>query len=170
MRRVSQDVWVVIFLVMFLLAFGSFAVKKQTASGGIEMKPRRTSYSATRHGLKALYETLDKLHYRVRRQTQPFTTEPDDGVLLVAAPEMVISDQEWSRLHDWIERGNLLIIADDTGFDWNPGEKLKTAPSTPCAPSFLPPGVNSYRTEESADVLQSAWKFGKEAIPCKGFG
>jgi hypothetical protein len=168
--KLSQDAWVVLFLVLFLMAFGAFAVKKQTSSGGIEMIPRRTTYSASQHGLKALYETLDELHYRVRRQTQPLTSEPDAGVLFVVAPEMSVSDAEWGSLHRWMEKGNFLVIADDSNFVYEPGEKLMTMASSPCAPSFLARGVGSYRTEAEAEIAKGSWALGKESLPCKGFG
>lgn len=170
MRRISQDVWVLVFLVLFLLAFGAFSVKKQTSSGGIEMAPRRTSYSTSHHGLKALYETLDRLHYRVRRQTKQLTTEPEDGVLFIASPEISISDAEWGSLHKWIGKGNLLIIANDVNFDWTPGEKFESASSAPCAPSFLSRGVDSFLTEADAEVPETSWTFVKESLPCRGFG
>lgn len=168
--RFSQDIWVIVIIVAFLLGFGYFAARKQTTDIGMEVMVRRTTYSPTRYGMKALYETLGELHYPVQRMLHPLTRYTDDGVLFIVSPETPITEYEWRSLYKWVEKGNLLIIADDDAFAPEPDLKVKTARSIPSSPSFLSPGVNYYCTEKGARVAGTHWSFGKDSVFGSGNG
>jgi len=157
--RLSQDVWVLLALFLFLVVITIFAAGKRDGGTGIDLIPRRTTYSARPGGLRALYETLDKLGYRVSRRLEPFNSAPAGGVLFLISPEVPLSTAEWTTLRQWVEAGNLLVVSSDDIETLAGGEKMPTARSAPIYPSFLSPGVRAFVTPNDAELFDQEWSF-----------
>jgi len=169
--RFSQDIWVLVILLLFLAAAGYFAAARHRDSGVFEVFPRRTTYSSKPGGMKALYETLDKLGYPVIRDLKPLTSPPRDGVLFIVSPETSVSNEEWQALRTWVERGNLLILASDDLTEYmQPAGKFATERSAPACPSFLSPNVASFRVPKDSSILEREWEFGHGDSFRKPFG
>lgn len=156
--KLSQDAWVLLTLLIILVLISIFAVGKQGT--GIEILPRRTTYSTRPGGVRALYDTLDKLGYPVARRLKPLDSWPADGVLFLISPEIPLSSGEWASVREWVQAGNLLIVSsDDLGDVRTPGEKVRTARSAPVCPSFLSPGVRSFLAPKDCDLADRDWSF-----------
>lgn len=156
----SQDVWVLLALLLFLILITVFAAGRHDSGTGIELIPRRTTYSARPGGVRALYDTLDKLGYRVSRRLEPLNSAPAGGVLFLISPEVPLSSAEWMTLRQWVEAGNLLVVSsDEIETVASAGDKMPTAPSAPIYPSFLSPGVRAFITPEDAELMDQEWSF-----------
>ncbi|MHB0997870.1 MAG: DUF4350 domain-containing protein [Armatimonadota bacterium] len=159
-NRFSKDAWVLLVLFVFLIAIGFFSSARQKASGGIDVIPKRTTYSSRPAGMKALYETLDGLGYPVTRHLAPLTVLPKDGTYILASPEVPLSDDEWASLQQWTERGNLLIVASGLEVEeFNGTAKIDTSRSIPGYPSFLTPNVNTFRVPKHSAISDDQWDF-----------
>lgn len=169
-RGLSQDVWVVLFLVAFITILGIVASRWESSQTTDVYNIRRTTYAAGKHGLKALYETLKELDYHVCRQLTDLTVQPKDGVLFIVSPTLALSKEEWNSLHNWVTKGNLLILASDEDFWPDPTGNVEIMSCRPCIPSFLSPDVTSYCTEESASAEITVFSFSKSAVSTSGFG
>lgn len=170
-RKLSQDVWVLVLVVLFTLVIGFFVTRGRGSSQEFEMFPHRTTYSSRPGGLKGLYDTLRKLDYKVVRHLEPLTSPPADGVLFMAAPRVEVSSQEWQCLRDWIERGNLLVVS-VAGTSCEPAvaDKIAKLESHPTGPSFLLPEVRSFRVLKNSYILQKTWSFGDDGSFSVPFG
>jgi len=169
-RGLSQDVWVLIFLVAFIIILGIVASRWESSQTTDVYNIRRTTYAAGKHGLKALYETLKELDYRVSRQLTDLTVQPEDGVMFIVSPITALSKEEWNSLHNWVQKGNLLILASDENFVPDPTGNVEVMSSRPCIPSFLSPDVTSYCTEKSASTEITTFEFSQGAVSTSGFG
>jgi hypothetical protein len=169
-RKLPTDLWIVLFLIVFFLGSGYFAMKRQADDIGMDLMVRRTTYSSKRHGLKGLYETLDKLGYPTERLLHPLTSVPHDGVLFVVSPEKIVTKYERLNVRKWVEKGNLLVVSGDTGFLADMETGAKTARSKPCTPSFLARGVSAYTTEADAHMRSTCWDFDDFIVFGTGFG
>lgn len=157
--RLATDTWVLIVLGLFLAVTAYVASREQRAASMVELRPRRTTYSSRPGGLKALYETLDRLGYPVCRHLAPLTTELPDGVLFIATPEQSVGRNEWRSLREWVERGNLLVVSSDPGD--LPVEQQKRTPvgTSPVCPSFLSPHVSAVAMPRQGRITEEAWAF-----------
>jgi hypothetical protein len=160
-RRISQDVWIIIVLLALATLVGVFTAGRQTDSEGIEIMPKRTTYLAGPSGLKALYITLDELGYRMDRHIEPLTTPAEDGVLFIVDPDMPISDVEWQSARKWVQKGNILVVANGDDKFSSKNER-KTKRSTPNYPSFLCPCVRSFRASDADRITDKHWTFQNE--------
>jgi hypothetical protein len=144
MRSLSKDVWILIVLLAILIVAGVLSKGRQDASSEFEMFPRRTTYSARPGGTKALYETLRRLDYSVKRNTDVLSERINDGALFVMSPETPVSQTELDGLRRWVERGNILVMAANQppGID-DTSKKPHVNSAAPVVPSFLCPGVTS---------------------------
>lgn len=143
MNRLSGDVKILIWLLVFLIIMASLFNGGQQGNAISDIVPVRSSYSVRPGGVKALYDTLKAINYPVQRNTSELSAQIEDGVLFIIAPVSTISQQEWDALAQWVHRGNLLVYALNT---MQPSElvdkDLQISHSTPTLPSFLTPGVS----------------------------
>ena len=169
-RRLSQDAWVLIILLIFMIIIGGFAGRRQDGSGsGMDVIPRRTTYSDKYGGLKGLHDTLHKLGYPVARQLKPLSKIPKDGVLFIVSPESSISNSEWKMVQSWVERGNTLVVASDQIPPIAPDES-KLMNSTPSCPSFLAPDVKNFQVSGTERADDKEWSFGGDSSLPGPFG
>ncbi len=149
--RVPREVWWIagLTLVMFViyLALGG----EQSAS---EDEPRfvRTTYSSGPDGLRALYLTLQELDCDARRWRLPLraTALPDSGTLVIVDP-MPLAASEWEELHDWVGRGNRVLLAGLEALPevrWHSERRIalgssQTTSARPIQPTYLTQGVES---------------------------
>jgi len=153
MRRIGSDTWVLIGLAAFIVAIVLFFGGRQRDASEEELSPRRTTYSAKRGGLKALYTTLRELGYPVRRHLTALTTDPQDGVLFIVSPDVGPSESEWVELRSWVERGNVLILAGQGRAEAPFGVyKPVMSRSVPVCPSFLSGGVKRFEVAETERI------------------
>ena len=162
MKRLSRDAWVVItlFVILFIAAF--FVGGSQRADeSAVEPVPRRTSYSSRPSGLLAFHDTLHRLGYKVERQIESFDRlDPADGVLIIAAPELPISNKEFAAIKKWVERGNTLLMTEHDYPEFHDyKEKRKTLRSKPVYPSFLSDGVKSFEALDGGRIIDETWSF-----------
>lgn len=145
---------------LFVSGVAYFAVSRHKDSSGLEVIPRRTTYSSRPGGLKALYKTLEALGWQVKRHLKPLTSPPGDGVLFIVTPERPYSSDEMVALQQWVERGNLLVYAPDIHMeDPREGKKNWGVSSSPACPSFLSPNVSSFRAPMNSLVFSREWNF-----------
>lgn len=171
MSKLSRDAWVMISMLVILLLIAVVAGSRQDKSKTNAYNPRRTSYSTAPAGLKALYDTLDRLDYRTRRHIDELTIQPADGILFLIAPNTPVSYEEKLALRGWVERGNTLIVVSGSDyFTPSPDKQPKTDKTTPALPSFLASDVRSFnvagpnRIDEKVSVLD-------DCLSCSiGFG
>lgn len=169
--RFSQDVWVLIVLLLFFVVTSVFVTTRGDENGGMEVIPRRTSYSSRPGGLRALYETLGQTGYPVQRHTAPLTGLASDGVLFIISPETPISSQDWQAVRAWVERGNLLILADGIDMDDSRGKtSAYGVVSAPSIPSFLSPGASSFRVPAGRGIFEEDWGSGQEFLVNPPYG
>ncbi len=149
-----------ILVLLALLTIFSVYAGKRSGDTDLGVMPTPSSYSSRPNGIKGLYDTLDKLNYHVRRNIQPITSQPSSGVFfLLSANSMVpVSNQEWLTLKRWVEKGNLLIVA-ETGTDWGYDDGAKDSKSQPVCPSFLAPDVKAFRVSGKGRVDKKSWAF-----------
>lgn len=152
--RLSQDVWVLLVLLAFVVGVGVVVGTSGYGSAGTELVPRRTSYSSAPGGLKALYTTLGKLGYQTGRHRHALSRGPEPGTLFLIGPRVPLSHEEWQSLQRWVESGNLLIVA-----SWDLGDDKHLASSRPCQPSFLASDVHVIRAPKSAKIDERKWIF-----------
>lgn len=158
--RFSSDVWVLFVLLGFLILIAFYTSSSQKYNDGFEIMPNRTSYSSKPAGMRALYDTLDQMGYRVTRQLAPFTEYPHQGVLIIASPTIPVSDAEWAALQDWVEAGNLLIVGGGIEAGEIAGShKIDTSISAPVCPSFLSPGLKTVREPKHSVISNDQWDF-----------
>lgn len=170
-RKLSQDVWVLVLLVLFTLVVGYFVGRDQGGGGEFEMLPHRTTYSSKPAGLKGLYDTLHKLDYRVVRHLEPLTSPPKDGVFFMAAPTVPVSSEEWQSLRNWVERGNLLVISlSDRVSEAAIADAESKVASIPTAPSFLLPDVRSFTVLSGSRIRSESCDFGADGSFAAPFG
>ncbi|MHB0913120.1 MAG: DUF4350 domain-containing protein [Armatimonadota bacterium] len=110
--RLSSDLRIIL-IALAVLAAGCLLVCRTQSGPGLEAIPKRSTYLAAPGGLKALYQTMDRLGYRVERHNHPLTASPKDGVLFMVSPETPIGRREIEPLRRWVERGNLLVYVED---------------------------------------------------------
>ena len=158
--RFSSDVWVIIALFGFMVVIAFYTSSNEKYKDGLEIVPKRSTYSSKPSGMRALFDTLDQMGYRVTRHLSPFTEPARDGVLVISSPEIPVSNAEWVALQKWTERGNLLIV----GSGIEAGEissqhKVDTSISTPVCPSFLTPGLKTIRAPKHSVISNDQWDF-----------
>lgn len=160
MRSLSKDVWILVALLAILIVAGVMSKGRQEASSEFEMFPRRTTYSARPGGTKALYETLRRLDYPVKRNTDVLSDRIDDGALFVISPETPVSQTELNGLRKWVERGNILIMADNQPPVSDTDKTPHVDSAAPVIPSFLSPGIYSVGIAgyDRIDLLEPIFK------------
>lgn len=172
-RRLSQDIWVLIVLFIFLIGISVYtSSRRDKDSADSNMMPIRTTYSSGPGGLKALCETLGKTGYPVKRQLTPLTSSPADGLLFIISPNQPISRDEWAALQGWVERGNTLIVNQDDLYMWDSSEVNSFSKrAVPACPSFLSPDVKYLRVPKESDITDRSWSFQEDDIaPARGGG
>lgn len=170
-RAVSKDVRVLIGLLVILIIAGLISSGQQQAESELEIFPIRTTYSARPGGVKALYETLRALDYPVRRNTHEFSDRLDDGVLFVISPDNPISRSEWESLHRWVNRGNLLVLANnEPPIPERLGDDPPVTSATADVPSFLSSGVRSVRMAGSGRIKIKETAFAGQGAHGRPFG
>jgi len=74
-----------------------------------------TTYSSAPTGALALYEWTRAMGYDAHRlEYRPFELTDDDAVLVMLNPSAAISKDHAHHIRTWIERGGMLIFAEDT--------------------------------------------------------
>ena len=164
-RRFTQDTIVLAALLLLLIGVCVLISGHATdEESGLSFMRKRTTYSTAPTGVKALYDTLQRLHYPVTRQLSPLTTLPGAGVLFMLDPqaEVPVSSSEWDSIRKWVSAGNLLVTTSDSYFEYVPGEPTKTTLSHPTSPSFLSRDVRSIAVPRNLSVGDNEWTFVSE--------
>ena len=117
--------------------------------------------STAADGSMALAEWLKSSGYTVTELTSPSQQLDDVNLLFVLNPVVDYSEADAKRLHDWVRRGNILIVAGDPYYA-NPlldpfGVSLTYLPTTQAeavsaAPILLDPPFASAQVEAVASV------------------
>lgn len=72
--------------------------------------PIPSSYSAHENGVKALFESLGKSGYGVKRLKRSYANLPQDaGAVMVMKPSYGVEDYELKKLREWLSGGGTLI-------------------------------------------------------------
>ncbi len=112
-----------------------------------------SSHASGPRGALALYRWIDALGYDVRRlqYRERFAPDPEAAMLIVLGPSERYTIDEAAAVADWVERGGILILADD-----RPGRLGGAAPLFRAFDLELvaPP---QDRAPEPAPVLQPAF-------------
>lgn len=112
-----------------------------------------SSHASGPRGALALYRWIDALGYDVRRlqYRERFVPDPEAAMLIVLGPSEHYTLDEATAVADWVERGGILIVADD-----RPGQLGGAAPLFRIfdLALFTPPPDQSL---EPAPVLQPAF-------------
>ncbi len=130
--RLTADAFLVGALLIVTLGIALFAVRSShDRQEEDEFPPKRTTYSPTAGGYRALFETLEALDYPVRRWIFSLDTLKDRGTVIVAAPLSPLSATEWQGLTDWVRQGNLLVYLVDYSSRGSPRGGLDALFTTP---------------------------------------
>ncbi|MBN1310509.1 MAG: DUF4350 domain-containing protein [Anaerolineae bacterium] len=111
MKLLSRDGWLAIGLLVVMVLI-TFAAGLQQTQG--QQLPPYTSISSAPDGTRALVLWLDEIGYTVNaEQMSTFAVPGDATIALILEPSMVIDDDEWEVIDEWVEDGGSLIVAGD---------------------------------------------------------
>ncbi|HZQ06191.1 MAG TPA: DUF4350 domain-containing protein [Anaerolineae bacterium] len=116
--RISRDVMLLAALFLALAGFTAFvAIRQQQVEEAQQNFPPYSSHSANRVGVLALYEWLNRLGYHAERiENEAFQIRDGTRFLFILQPTENIERDEAQYILDWVQRGNTLILADQSFF------------------------------------------------------
>lgn len=119
--RPSRETIFLAVLLLLLAGFGAFVAVRQAQIEQAEQEyTTYSSHSARESGTLALYEWANALGYRAQRiENSAFRVNDETRLLFVFAPRETIESGEARYLLQWVERGNVLVVADSGGFVTN---------------------------------------------------
>lgn len=119
--RISRDLWLLLALFLGLAGFTGFvSVRQRQLQEQQEIFIPYSSHSAQSEGTLAFYEWLGRLGYPVERiENREFQITENTKLLLVLGPSETIERNEAEYILQWVARGNVLFLADKSGFDEN---------------------------------------------------
>lgn len=103
MKRPSRDFWILV-----LILVGGAVATHFLGLRARNQVDEPSSYSAGKSGLKALYLGLEKLGFRVGRQTRHFDRIPADARVIISPGS--VNSQDSEAISKWVEKGNTLIL------------------------------------------------------------
>ena len=96
-------------IVFFVVAYALVALESRQKSR--KSHERRTTYSATAAGYKALYLWLQSMNIPVRRWEKNLSQIPAEAsVLLMVEPELAPSTGELKALENWVTNGGTVVM------------------------------------------------------------
>lgn len=96
-------------ILLFLAVYGLVAL--ESSQRGAELPARRTTYSATAGGYKALYLWLQALNIPIHRWEKPLGDLPSKAsILLMVEPELGPGTGELKALKKWVGDGGTFIL------------------------------------------------------------
>jgi hypothetical protein len=115
--RPSRELIFLAVLLLLLAGFTAFvAARQQELAQAEQVFTPYSSHSARDSGTLALYEWANALGYRAQRiENSAFRVADDTRLLFVFAPRETIEPGEARYLLQWVERGNVLVVADSGG-------------------------------------------------------
>jgi hypothetical protein len=163
--RIPREAWwlgglIVLVLILLVVLRGPTSETRQTSYSDA------TTYSSREGGLRALYVTLQKLGYDARRLRAPFTTStlPPEGVMIVAAPSIPATPQEFAALRAWVAKGNAVLLAGDFALPFtepafptlSPLRETPLRYARPLQPSYIVRGVRRFAVRAVARLQPPA--------------
>lgn len=99
-------------VILFLLMLGLYVY----GSKAEERYPDYSSYSSRPNGAKALYILSGQMGYSVSRFERPSRFLPEKVTLIAVKPEIetLKNSLETKYLKEWLERGNTMVLLDDS--------------------------------------------------------
>lgn len=110
--KFSKELIPVILILAALIAVNIYSHNEPSGSSQ-EVHAKYTSYSAGEQGTKALYLLLAKLGYKPRRLRTSFHGMNSEGLAVVFAPALPVSETDSERLLEWVREGNTLLLVPD---------------------------------------------------------
>ncbi len=126
MRKLRANALVIAFAVVFAASFVFYLLYPRQQSG--------TQYSSTSiedSGIKAIYLTLERLGFDLGRKNAGISDIPEDGALVVFAPEMLANAMyDFESVALWLDSGGTIVIVgpgqdyckrlqDELGYDFS---------------------------------------------------
>jgi len=109
----SRWEWIVLALLVVVMA--AVAALVGDAGDAREVRPDPSTYNPNGSGTKGLYDWLQELGLPVRRWERPLTDLPPQAtVLLVLGPQIALDEAELAAVEEWVRKGGVLLLADDT--------------------------------------------------------
>ncbi len=115
----SKELILIVLVLALLIAVSFFRQRSVPTRSPQAEDVKYISYSAEKHGTKALYLLLKKLGYRPKRLRMPHLTEMRaKGLAIILAPDRPpINKTDAEALLDWLRRGNTMLFAPSDGED-----------------------------------------------------
>ncbi len=111
----SRLEWIVLAALIVVLAGESAFLGGRDAEDAREPRPNPSTYNTKGSGTQALYIWLQELALPVRRWESSLRNLPAQAtVLLVLGPRLPFDEQELRSVEEWIRKGGVLLLADDT--------------------------------------------------------
>lgn len=119
--HLSREIVFLAALLLLLVGFTAFvAVRQEQRQEAEQVYTPYSSHSSREGGTLALYEWANALGYRPGRiENSSFRVEDDTRLLFVLAPHETIEPGEARYILQWVERGNVLVVADSGGLVTN---------------------------------------------------
>lgn len=114
--RLTRDHFLLVLLLVVIGGFSVFVAWRQSQiQEAQQVLAPYTTYSALDRGTLGLYQWAEQIGYRPRRiEYSDFQIGDDTRLLFVLAPSETIERNEALYILDWVERGNILVLADDS--------------------------------------------------------
>lgn len=111
----SQTEWIVLVALVVVMTGMSALLGDRQADDAREVQANPSTYNPKGTGSKGLYLWLQAIGLQVRRWERPLTGLPEEArVLLLLGPRIPLDEHELQALEEWVGRGGVLILADDT--------------------------------------------------------
>jgi hypothetical protein len=111
----SQTEWIVLVALVVVMAGVSALIGDRQTDETREEQANPSTYNPKGTGSKGLYLWLQEIGLQVRRWERPLTGLPHEArVLLILGPRLPLDEQELKALAEWVRKGGVLILADDT--------------------------------------------------------
>jgi hypothetical protein len=111
MRRISQDSWLAIGLLVILVVL-TIAVAVQNMQK--PEAPPLSSFSNAPDGSRALQLWLAEVGFdTLNEPSQVFSIPEEAAFAFILKPASIIQDEEWKLIDEWVEAGGTLLLAGD---------------------------------------------------------
>lgn len=101
-----------IFILLIILILG-ITIYNIMENRSLDVK--YSTYNTKNYGTKVLYFLSEKMGYKVERFKQPAMFLADNYLCIIIKPNVgFYNDKEQKYLRSWVEKGNTLMIADDS--------------------------------------------------------
>lgn len=115
--RPSREAFVLALFLLLVASFAAFiALRQAQLEQADQVYTPYSSHSARANGALALHEWANALGYRAQRiENTTFRVSDDTRLLFLFSPREIINQDETRYILRWVERGNVLVIADRGG-------------------------------------------------------